>query len=99
MTDDYWRTRSHPPVRCKLSGMRKPSIGRRRFLKQAAVTGAAVVVAGGTSEAAPQQVPGLVPSAPPGLPALPRESDPSPAVEVLTTDRPGGDLMVDVLKT
>jgi acetolactate synthase I/II/III large subunit len=79
--------------------MRKPSIGRRRFLKQAAATGAAVVAAGGTSEAVPQQPPGLVPSTPPGLPALPRESDPSPAVEVLTTERPGGDFMVDVLKT
>jgi thiamine pyrophosphate-dependent acetolactate synthase large subunit-like protein len=79
--------------------MRKPSIGRRRFLKQAAVTGAAVVAARGTSEAVSQQPPGLVPPAPPGLPALPRESDPSPAVEVLTTDRPGGDFMVDVLKT
>jgi thiamine pyrophosphate-dependent acetolactate synthase large subunit-like protein len=79
--------------------MRKPSIGRRRFLKQAAVTGAAVVAAGGASEAVSQQPPGLVPSTPPGLPALPRESDPSPAVEVLTTDRPGGDFMVDVLKT
>jgi len=79
--------------------MRKPSIGRRRFLKQAAVTGAAVVAAGSSSAAAPQQAP-----APgrPGLatvPALPPERDPAPAVDVLTTDRPGGDFMVDVIKT
>jgi len=79
--------------------MRKPSIGRRRFLKQAAVTGAAVVAAGGASAAASQEAPALARPAPPGVPALPRESDPAPAVEVLTTDRPGGDFMVDVLKT
>src|SRR5215831_11298379 len=79
--------------------MRKPSIGRRRFLKQAAVTGAAVVTAGSSSAAAPQQTPALARPAAPGVPALPRESDPSPAAEVLTTDRPGGDFMVDVLKT
>jgi acetolactate synthase I/II/III large subunit len=79
--------------------MRKPSIGRRRFLKQAAVTGAAVVAAGSSSSAAPQEAPALARPATPGVPALPRESDPSPGVEVLTTDRPGGDFMVDVLKT
>ena len=83
---------------CKLSGMRKTSVGRRRFLKQAAVTGAAVV-ATGASPAAAQETPALARPATPGVPPLPRESDPSPAVEVLTTDRPGGDFMVDVLKT
>jgi thiamine pyrophosphate-dependent acetolactate synthase large subunit-like protein len=79
--------------------MRKPSLGRRRFLKQAAVTGAAVVAAGSSPAAASQQTPAVARSAPPGIPALPRESDPSPAAEVLTTDRPGGDFMVDVLKS
>jgi acetolactate synthase-1/2/3 large subunit len=78
--------------------MRKTFVGRRRFLKQAAVTGAAVV-ATGASPAAAQETPALARPATPGVPALPRENDPSPAVEVLTTDRPGGDFMVDVLKT
>ncbi|HKF68499.1 MAG TPA: twin-arginine translocation signal domain-containing protein, partial [Vicinamibacterales bacterium] len=78
--------------------MRKTSVGRRRFLKQAAVTGAAVV-ATGASPAAAQETPALARPATPGVPPLPRESDPLPAVEVLTTDRPGGDFMVDVLKT
>jgi thiamine pyrophosphate-dependent acetolactate synthase large subunit-like protein len=32
-------------------------------------------------------------------PTPPREADPSGHVEVLTTDRPGGDFMVDVIKT
>ena len=78
--------------------MRKTSVGRRRFLKQAAVTGAAVL-ATGASPAAAQETPALARPATPGVPPLPRESDPSPTVEVLTTDRPGGDFMVDVLKT
>src|SRR2546426_4287808 len=65
--------------------MRKPSIGRRRFLKQAAATGAAVVAAGNAAPARGAQV-------------APRDSDPAPADE-LTTDRPGGDFMVDVIKT
>jgi acetolactate synthase I/II/III large subunit len=71
------------------------SPGRRRFLKSAAVTGAALV-GGATAGAAGQ-------SAPPARPAsgtaatLGRESDPS-GTEVLTTDRPGGDFMVDVFK-
>jgi thiamine pyrophosphate-dependent acetolactate synthase large subunit-like protein len=64
--------------------MRKPSIGRRGFLKRAAVTGAAVVAAGSAAPARGAQV-------------APRENDPAPA-DVLTTDRPGGDFMVDVMK-
>jgi len=83
---------------------------RRDFLKSAAVTGAAALVpnadalessraglktgpyeAGkGASLAAPVQ--GTAPVAP-------REVDPPEGGEVITTDRPGGDFMVDVLKT
>src|SRR5882757_3306157 len=65
--------------------MRKPAIGRRGFLKSAAATGAAVVAAGSAAPARGAQV-------------APRENDPSP-VDTLTTDRPGGDFMVDVMKT
>jgi acetolactate synthase-1/2/3 large subunit len=81
----------------KLSRMRKTSIGRRRFLKSAAVTGAAIV---GTKAAAPA-VAGQVPARPAaaGAPALARESDPGGSIDVLTTDHPGGDFMVDVMKT
>jgi len=65
--------------------MRKPSIGRRRFLKQAAVTGAAIVaVDSQTPKAAAQTVA--------------READPA-GPEAITTDRPGGDFMVDVFKS
>jgi thiamine pyrophosphate-dependent acetolactate synthase large subunit-like protein len=72
------------------------SVDRRDFLKSAAVTGAAALVPGsavaGGSSAPP---PGAQATAP--VPA--REVDPVGDVEVLTTDRPGGDFMVDVLKT
>jgi acetolactate synthase-1/2/3 large subunit len=80
--------------------MRKPSIGRRRFLKNAAATGAAVVAAGSVSPIAAQSG-ATAPARAAGGPAAASapESDPSPSVEVLTTDRPGGDFMVDVLKT
>src|SRR5437868_404908 len=64
--------------------MKKVSIARRSFLKQAAATGAAVVAAGNAAPARGAQV-------------APRESDPAPSEE--TTTRPGGDFMVDVLKT
>jgi len=76
--------------------MRKTSPGRRRFLKSAAVTGAALV-GGATAGAAAQSAPPARPA--PGTAAtLGRETDPA-GVEVLTTDRPGGDFMVDVFKS
>ena len=75
----------------------KQSVGRRSFLKSAAVSGAAAFVpaAATPTDAAPQI------SAPPSAsaPTPPRETDPSPTAEVLTTDRPGGDFMVDVIKS
>jgi acetolactate synthase I/II/III large subunit len=74
----------------------KRSVDRRGFLKSAAVTGAAAFVPSAAS-AEPQAQ-----SAAPALasaPTPPRESDPSPTVDVLTTDRPGGDFMVDVIKS
>jgi acetolactate synthase I/II/III large subunit len=74
----------------------KLSVDRRGFLKSAAVTGAAALVP------AAAHVDGQAQSAAPAAasaPTPPRETDPSPSVEVLTTDRPGGDFMVDVIKT
>jgi len=82
--------------------MRRTSIGRRRFLKSAAVTGAAIVGStAGRGEASPAAAAGQVPArnAAAGAPALAREADPGGSIEVLTTDRPGGDFMVDVMKT
>src|SRR5689334_25302162 len=65
--------------------MRKPSIGRRRFLKQAAVTGAALAAVDSAAPKAAAQT-------------IAREADPAPA-GAITTDRPGGDFMVDVFKS
>ena len=78
--------------------MRRTSIGRRGFLKQAAATSAAVVATGSASEHAAAQAP-AAPAARAAAATSAVESDPSPSVEVLTTDRPGGDFMVDVMKS
>ncbi len=73
---------------------------RRDFLKSAAVTGAAALVPDGDALAA-QAGRGASLDAPAQgtAPVAPREVDPSDSGEVITTDRPGGDFMVDVLKT
>jgi acetolactate synthase-1/2/3 large subunit len=76
----------------------KISKGRRRFLKGAAASAAAAVVAGERT-LAQAQAPQASRSA--TSPVLAKENDPAPAssVEVLTADRPGSDFMVDVLKS
>jgi acetolactate synthase-1/2/3 large subunit len=76
---------------------KKPSVDRRNFLKHAAITGAAAMVPGTAATHAAAQA---TPSAPgPATAAPAREVDPSGSIEVLTTERPGGDFMVDVIKT
>jgi len=76
--------------------MAKRSVDRRDFLKGAAVTGAAALVPGAAAiDAAPAAAPAQAPAT---APTPPREADPS-GVEAITTDRPGGDFMVDVLKS
>ena len=76
--------------------MRKTSLGRRRFLKSAAVTGAALV--GGATAGAAAQARRPRHRLRARHRRSPREADPA-GVEVLTTDRPGGDFMVDVIKS
>jgi acetolactate synthase-1/2/3 large subunit len=75
---------------------KQPSVNRRDFLKSAAATGAAAGAAALVPGAAGAQAPAA--SVPSAAPIAPRETDPTGEVEVLTTDRPGGDFMVDVLK-
>jgi acetolactate synthase I/II/III large subunit len=76
------------------------SVDRRGFLKSAAVSGAAALVPGAATSpahaqaSAPQSAPVTA-----SAPTPPRETDPAPNVEVLTTDRPGGEFMVDVIKS
>jgi acetolactate synthase-1/2/3 large subunit len=81
---------------------KKNSVNRRGFLKGAAV-GAAAIVAGQNVDAqtAPAQPAGqaraatALPSA--GLARV--ETAAPPPADVYTTDRPGSDFMVDVIKT
>jgi acetolactate synthase-1/2/3 large subunit len=74
------------------------SVNRRSFLKGTAATGAAALVPGAVASAAQ----GPAPTAPDGrtpAPVAAREADPPAEAEAITTDRPGGDFMVDVLKS
>jgi thiamine pyrophosphate-dependent acetolactate synthase large subunit-like protein len=70
-------------------------VDRRNFLKSAAVTGAAAFATTTSAAAAPQAAAPAQATAP----TPPREADPPADVELLTTDRPGGDFMVDVIKS
>src|SRR5687768_3611561 len=70
-----------------MTSSKRRRVGRRRFLKGAAV-GAAAVMASPAAAQSPQS-PGA--ASPPALPANER-------ADVYTTDRPGADFMVDVLK-
>jgi acetolactate synthase-1/2/3 large subunit len=73
------------------------SVNRRSFLKGTAVTGAAALVPDAMAAA---QAPAAAPAAGQRVvPAATREADPPVEVEAGTTDRPGGDFMVDVLKS
>jgi thiamine pyrophosphate-dependent acetolactate synthase large subunit-like protein len=76
----------------------KKTVDRRGFLKSAAVTGAAAIVPGAAAvnAQAPAQAPVQAPAAAPVVAR--RETDPPAGGEELTTDHPGGDFMVDVLK-
>jgi acetolactate synthase I/II/III large subunit len=81
-----------------MSKIKKNPVGRRGFLKGAAA-GAAVFVAKAPAAKA-QQAERRPGAAAPTAKALAEETGSvSPAVEVLTTDRPGSDYMVDVLKS
>jgi thiamine pyrophosphate-dependent acetolactate synthase large subunit-like protein len=76
---------------------KKVSVDRRNFLKQAAVTGAAAALVPGSGNAStlPQDPAPTRATAP----VAPREVDPPRRIEVETIDRPGGDFMVDVIKS
>ena len=81
---------------------RKRTVDRRDFLKGAAVTGAAAFVPDAVAGAAPQgaqQTAAAQSSRSATAPVAAREVDPVVEIEAITTDRPGGDFMVDVLKS
>jgi acetolactate synthase I/II/III large subunit len=80
----------------------KRSVDRRDFLKGAAVTGAAALVPDSVAAAAQAPAPaapGAAAQRPAAAPTAAREADPAVEGDALTTDRPGGDFMVDVLKS
>ena len=70
-------------------------LGRRGFLKGAAAGSIGTLAMGTGAIAAPQVAAPPAPKLGPG----PAEGDPVGQVEVLTTDRPGSDFMVDVIKS
>jgi thiamine pyrophosphate-dependent acetolactate synthase large subunit-like protein len=77
------------------------SVGRRGFLKRAAAGAAAALAVKPQVAGAQQPAPAARASAPPPTPrqvAL-ETTAPPPRVDVYTTDRPGADFMVDVLKS
>src|SRR5215510_4993325 len=80
---------------------KKPSVNRRGFLKGAAVGAAALVAKPATSavqapvQAAAQRPGTTLPSASLAV----AETSPPPRADVYTTDRPGSDFMVDVIKS
>ncbi len=80
---------------------KKISVDRRGFLKGAAV-GAAALVAKPEAAKAQEAAEVRRPATPPPLPGTKQtaaETTPPPHVDVWTTDRPGSDFMVDVIKT
>jgi acetolactate synthase-1/2/3 large subunit len=78
----------------------KRSVGRRGFLKRAAAGAAAALAVRPRAAGAQQPSParGAVPPPTPRQVAL-ETAAPPPRVDVYTTDRPGADFMVDVLKS
>src|SRR5262245_17321492 len=82
---------------------KKTSVNRRGFLKGAAAGAAALVAAQGVPAVAGAQAGQAAQTGPAtALPsaALARvESAPPPPADVYTTDRPGSDFMVDIIKT
>jgi thiamine pyrophosphate-dependent acetolactate synthase large subunit-like protein len=75
-------------------------LGRRRFLKGAAAGAAALVATPPKSVASPQaQAARPTTRLPPAALAAAETAPPPPRADVYTTDRPGADFMVDVIKS
>jgi acetolactate synthase-1/2/3 large subunit len=79
-----------------MANSKQDLVGRRKFLKGAAVGGVATLVAS-TGTALAQESFAAQSARVPAVP--PREADPPSAVEVMTIDRSGSDFMVDVIKS
>ena len=78
----------------------KTSVGRRKFLKGAALGGVATLVAGKESVRAEQTLVTRGVARAPSVPSVPPpEADPPRESSVLTVERSGSDFMVDVIKS
>jgi thiamine pyrophosphate-dependent acetolactate synthase large subunit-like protein len=79
--------------------MRKTKLNRRKFMAGAA--GGAALLSTGAAATKAQQPPQATPrgAQPPSAAAQRAETASPPELEVLTTERPGSDFMVDVLKS
>src|SRR5262245_19668979 len=79
---------------------KKGSVNRRGFLKGAAAGAAALVAKPSSAPAQPQEAQARGTGGLPSANLVAAETTPPPArVDVYTTDRPGSDFMVDVLKS
>jgi thiamine pyrophosphate-dependent acetolactate synthase large subunit-like protein len=79
---------------------KKHSVGRRGFLKRAAAGAAAVLAVKPGVAGAQAPIEAARPAAPPASARqVALETAPPPRADVYTTDRPGADFMVDVLKS
>src|SRR5437867_2223744 len=79
---------------------KRGSLGRRRFLKGAAADAAALVTSPSSAVGSPQtQAARPTTPLPPAALAAAETGPPPPRVDVYTTDRPGADFMVDVIKS
>ena len=79
----------------------KNPVGRRGFLKGAAAGAAALVAHPAAIKAQEPQAParGAATALPGARLAAAESAPPPPRIDVYTTDRPGSDFMVDVIKT
>src|SRR5437867_2867936 len=79
---------------------KRGSLGRRRFLKGAAADAAALVTSPSSAVGSPQtQAARPTTPLPPAALAAAETGPPPPRVDVYTTDRPGSDFMLDVIKS
>ena len=80
-----------------MANSKKPSVDRRGFLKGAA--GGAAALAASARTARGQDAQGRRTARLPSARQATQETGPPPAADVYTTDRPGSDFMVDVIKS
>ena len=83
-----------------MATLKRDSVDRRGFLKGAAAGAAALVANPSVSTAQPQaQAPRPTTPLPPATLVAAETSPPPPRADVYTTDRPGADFMLDVIKS